>query len=70
MFKFSAHLWYNKRRISKDGQASIYIQATVNREQNEFPLNLKWPADKIDTVNFKLLPRGKKDPEFSLKYLI
>jgi integrase/recombinase XerD len=63
MFKFSSQLWFNKRRILKDGQASIYIQATINREQNEFPLKLKWPVDKIDTPNFKLLPRAKKDPE-------
>ncbi len=63
MFKFSSQLWYNKRRISKDGTASIYIQATINREQNEFPLKLRWPVEKIDTENFKLIPRDKRDPE-------
>jgi integrase/recombinase XerD len=63
MFKFSAKLWYNTRRINKEGCASLYMQATINAVHDEFPLNLKWPVDKIDTVNFKLLPRIKKDPE-------
>lgn len=64
MFRFSSQLWYDKRRVNKTtGYASIYIQATINREQKEFPLQLKWPVEKIDTVNFKLLPREKKDPE-------
>jgi len=63
MFKFSSRLWYNNRRISKTGTASIYIQATINREHDEFPLKLTWPVDKIDIAQFKLLPRYKNDPE-------
>ncbi|WP_343524401.1 site-specific integrase [Pedobacter sp.] len=61
MFSFSSKLWYNKRRVSADGYATVYIQVTIDRKHDEFDLKLRWPADKIDTVGFKLLPREKKD---------
>lgn len=63
MFSFSSKLWYNKRRISADGTASVYIQVTINRQHDEFSLELRWPAHKIDTVTSKLLPRHQKDNE-------
>jgi integrase len=66
MFSFSSKLWFNNRRINKvDGYASLYIQVTINRQHDEFDLKLRWPADKIDTVGFKLLPRYPKDPDVS-----
>lgn len=65
MFSFSSKLWYNKRRISPDGMATVYIQVTIDRQHDEFDLKLRWPAHKIDTSGFRLLPRHQKDNEAS-----
>ncbi|WP_342644990.1 site-specific integrase [Mucilaginibacter sp. CSA2-8R] len=64
MYSFSSKLWYNKRCISKKtGDASIYIQVTINRVHDEFPLKLRWPADKIDLDKGELVRRRKPDPD-------
>jgi integrase/recombinase XerD len=63
MYTFSSKLWYNKRCIAKNGEASIYLQVTINRSHKEFPLKLRWPADKIDLDKGELLRRRKPDPD-------
>lgn len=64
MYSFSSKLWYDKRWISaKTGEASIYLQVTLNGRHKEFPLKLRWPVDKIDMDKGSLLPRRKGDPD-------
>ncbi len=63
MYSFSSRLWFNKHRIQKNGEVSLYLQAVLNGAHKEFPLKLKWPANKIDLVKGELLPRKKKDVE-------
>jgi integrase/recombinase XerD len=65
MFNFSSRLWYNKRRVSKSGIVTLYLQVIINGKHKELPLNLKWPAVNIDLDAGFLLPRFKKDPEVS-----
>jgi integrase/recombinase XerD len=65
MFAFSSKLWYNKRRVSANGEATVYIQVTINRQHDEYDQKLRWPVDKIDIDNFRLLPRWPKDLEVS-----
>lgn len=63
MYSFSSKLWYDKRWISKSGEASLYLQVYLQGRHKEFPLKLRWPVDSIDMVKGELLPRVKKDPE-------
>ncbi|MHB8209059.1 site-specific integrase [Mucilaginibacter sp.] len=63
MYSFSTKLWYDKRWVSQSGEASLYLQVTLNGKHKEFPLKLKWPVDKIDMASGALLPRRKKDAE-------
>jgi hypothetical protein len=48
MYSFSSKLWYDKRWVSKTGDASIYLQVNLNGRHKEFPLKMRWPVDKID----------------------
>ena len=63
MFNFSSKLWYDKRWVSKTGEASIYLQVTLNGKHDEFPLKLRWPVKHIDLAGCQLLPRHKRDPD-------
>lgn len=64
MFSFSSNLWYEKRRVSqKTGEASLYLQVTINSKHDEFKLNLRWPHDRIDLITGKLLARYKGDQD-------
>lgn len=66
MFSFSSKLWYDKRRVnSETGEVSLCLQIVIDSKHKAIPLKLRWPADLIDLVNGKLLPRRKKDPEVS-----
>jgi hypothetical protein len=57
MFSFSSKLWFNNRRISKIGEASLYLQVFINSKHDEFLLKMRWPVKFIDLANGKLLPR-------------
>lgn len=61
MYSFSTKLWYDKRWINKSGEASLYLQVTLNRQHKVFPLKIKWPVDLIDMVNGELLPKKRGD---------
>jgi len=64
MFSFSSKLWFNKRRIAeKTGEVSLYLQVVISGAHKEFPLKLKWSADKIDLLRGELLPRKRGDKE-------
>lgn len=63
MYNFSSKLWFNNRRIKKNGSASIYLQVIINGKHIEVPLKLMWQADCIDLANGVLKPRFKKDHE-------
>lgn len=63
MSTFTSKLHYNTDRVKKDGNASVYLRLIFTRKKKDFPLNLQWPADKIDLANGLLLPRFKKDPD-------
>jgi integrase/recombinase XerD len=63
MFKFSVKLWFEKRNISKTGDVALRLQVIIDRKHKEFPLKLKWKADKIDTVKGILLARAKNDSD-------
>ncbi|MBS7565123.1 phage integrase SAM-like domain-containing protein [Mucilaginibacter sp. Bleaf8] len=63
MYSFSSNLWFNKRRVSKTGEVSIYLQVVINGAHTEIPLKLRWPADKVDVVKGELLPKRKRDPD-------
>lgn len=63
MYSFSSKLWYDKRWVSKSGEASIYLQVTLDGKHREFPLKLKWPIVNIDLSAGSLLPRRKSDPD-------
>lgn len=63
MYSFSSKLWYDKRWISKSGDASLYLQVNLNGKHKEFPLKLKWPVDNIDMAEGRLLKKFKGDPD-------
>ncbi|RVU01072.1 site-specific integrase [Mucilaginibacter limnophilus] len=63
MYNFSVKLWYNKKRIAANGLASLYLQVILNSRHKEFPLKLKWPADRIDLAAGTLLPKKRGDQE-------
>jgi integrase len=63
MCNFSSRLWFNNRRIKKNGEATIYLQVIIDKKHREFSVFLDWPADLIDLSNGKLLPRYKQDPD-------
>ncbi|WP_182956361.1 site-specific integrase [Pedobacter gandavensis] len=64
MFSFSSKLWYDKRRVnSETGEVSLCLQIVIDSKHKAIPLKLRWPAELVDLVNGKLLPRIKKDPE-------
>lgn len=63
MQSFSNTLVINKQRLSSEGYGSLYLTVLIHRQKRNFPLKLKWPADKIDFKAEKLLPRFKKDPD-------
>jgi integrase/recombinase XerD len=65
MYSFSSKLWFDKRWLSKAGDASLYLQVVINGKHKEFPLKLKWPADKIDLANGTLVRRRKEDPDLN-----
>ncbi|RQO65067.1 hypothetical protein DBR40_24655 [Pedobacter sp. KBW01] len=70
MVSYSVKLICNKLRIQKDGQASLYLRVTINRETYYVPLNLKWPADLVNNKEGMLYPRTKRDPDYSDYQLI
>lgn len=63
MHSINSNLWINKRRISSNGEASLYLQVVIEGKHKEFPLKLKWPVDKIDLAKGVLQPRMKNDPD-------
>ncbi len=70
MFNFSMRLWYNTQAVNKKtNTASLYVQVYISvpkhYEQEEFPLKLRWPIDKIDRDAGVLLPRFRNDPDVS-----
>jgi len=66
MFSFNSKLWYEKRRVSKTGETTIYLQVLIDSLHTEFNLKLRWPVKYIDLTNGILLPRTKQnDPDVS-----
>lgn len=68
MFKFSTKLFFRKDGICKDtGYVSlaieIYISVKGSYERTREPINIKWPADKVDRENSLLLPRYRDDED-------
>ncbi len=63
MFSFSSNLWFNNRRVSNNGYASLYLQVVIAGKHDEFPLNLKWPVEFVDRDSSTLLPRFLGDPD-------
>lgn len=66
MFSFSSKLFFHKHAISKTtGEVSLYLYVYIGlphkHEKENFPLKLKWPADKIDREASVLLPRHRND---------
>ena len=61
----SIKLHYNKQRIHKNGEASLYFRVIIARQKKDFQLQLSWPVEKIDLEKQLLLPRFKKDSEVS-----
>lgn len=65
MQNFSVKLWYNPRRVSASGVASLYLQVILSGKHKEFLLKLKWTVNHIDLVQGILLPRTKEDLDVS-----
>ncbi|WP_295794906.1 phage integrase SAM-like domain-containing protein [Mucilaginibacter sp.] len=64
MSECTVQLWYNKQRVRKGEYVSLYLQIIVGGKHKPVKLpNLKWPEDKFDWDNKKLLERFKKDPD-------
>lgn len=67
VFKFQTKLFFRTDRIPENGMVSlfleIYISYVKDHDRKRIPLNLKWPANRIDTKNSTLLPRSKQDPD-------
>lgn len=68
MFSFSSRLFFHKHAISKKtGEVSIYLYVYISvpgrYEDDNFPLKLRWPADKVDCKASVLLPRFRDDPD-------
>ena len=68
MFSFSSRLFFHKHAISKKtGVVSIYLYVYISvpgrYEDDNFPLRLRWPADKVDCKASVLLPRFRDDPD-------
>ena len=61
----TVQLWFNKQRVKKSGNASLYLQLIVDAEHEQVRLKkLEWPADKFDWSKKALLPRFKDDPDY------
>lgn len=68
MFNFSMRLWYNYQAVNKkNNTASLYIQVYISvpkhYEQDEFPLKLRWPIDRLDKDSCRVLARHRGDPD-------
>jgi integrase/recombinase XerD len=64
MSECTVQLWYNKQRVKKGDHVSLYLEIIVARQHKPIKLkNLKWPVNKFDWDNKKLLPRFKNDPD-------
>ena len=63
MFNFTTKLFYEVRRVSKDGYASLFLLVSISRKKKYYPLKLRWPANCIDIPNQILLPRHRNDKE-------
>lgn len=58
--------WYNKQRIKKNGNASLYIEIVVSGEHPSYiPLEIDWPADKFDWEKREIRARFKDDPDIT-----
>lgn len=65
MYRFSSKLWYNKRAVSSTGEASLYLQVTIDGKHKEFNLKLRWLISHIDFDKGILLPRYKNDQDLN-----
>ena len=64
MFSFSSKLYYDKRRVNaQTNEASLFLMVIIDGKHKPFALKLRWPADKIDLLQGKLLPRSRQDNE-------
>jgi len=57
----SIKLYYNKSRVKKNGQVSLYLRVIIAREKKDFPLELEWPEKNIDLARQILQARHKND---------
>ena len=65
MNNYSVKLTVNPNRIKKDNSCSLYLQVIINRVKETVPLLISWPFKFIDREGGRILPRNKKDPDFS-----
>lgn len=68
LFNFSCSLSYRKEDISEDGYVSLYIYVYISAkgmkgQRKLFPLNLRWPADRVDRKESVLKSRGRNDED-------
>ncbi|MGJ1420000.1 tyrosine-type recombinase/integrase [Sphingobacterium spiritivorum] len=65
MFKYKSKLFYHKTNVGKDGMVSLYIEVYISYkggyDRDRFPLNLRWPPDKINLESSSLIQRERND---------
>jgi hypothetical protein len=54
---YSFKLHFNKERVKKNGEVSLYLQVIVNRRKKDIALDVSWLMDKIDLDKAKLRPQ-------------
>ncbi|MBS7565169.1 site-specific integrase [Mucilaginibacter sp. Bleaf8] len=59
----TVQLWWNKQRIKKSGNVSLYIQLVSKRQSVQIPLKIEWPLDKIDPKKKEITKRMADDPD-------
>lgn len=75
MFKFSLKLFYFKSRIQQNGNAALYLECYISGfgsggDRKRHPLNLDWPAKKINLEKGVLMPRFKDDLDVNDYHMI
>lgn len=59
--KSSYKLRINRQRIRIDGSAALFFQVIINSKKTTVPLDLHWPAEKVDEEKEMILPRHRGD---------
>lgn len=65
MERYTCKAAINSSFVKKDGTAALSMVVYINGKKLSLPLGLNWPPEYFSVENGLLLPRGKKDQQYS-----